>query len=158
MNSRKMFPSPHEKKEYSPEIETVESITAVADERGLVAFFPMGNELFLDFDGDAKINQRVLDIVTEQFGWAATLTTISQSGNGLHMYIRLNDHLSNRDRVALQAALGSDPVREALSIVRLDKGSSAHSALFETEIEAERVTDWRKQFEAPQEVPFEYPF
>lgn len=142
----------HPKQEYDAKIETVDSITAHAEELGLVPFFPRGDELFIDLDHGATINTRVHDLIKEQFGITGQLVTISKSGDGFHMYLRLNGLLSNDKRVALQAALGSDPVREALSIVRLHNDSSAHSALFETEFEAQRVEDWRKQFDKPKDV------
>jgi hypothetical protein len=47
--------------------------------------------------------------------------------------------------VALQAALGSDPVRETLSALRLNLGGPDGycSALFETPLEAVKVIEWR---------------
>ncbi len=54
----------------------------------------------------------------------------SKSGN-LHVYLKLANPISNTERLVFQAALGSDPVREILSLARLKRGETTPTLLFE---------------------------
>lgn len=122
-----------------------EEVEAIAASMGLVCFLPEPQELFLDLDKESIQRGRVLEVL-EQNGWGvqATLTTRSKNGNQ-HEYIKLDVALGPLQRIALQAILGSDPVREVLSVLRLNAGATASTALFETKLEAVRVKQWRKK-------------
>lgn len=130
---------------------TKEQIAAVATERGLICLFPSNYELTLDIDksfrrtylDDSRVLQ-VLDM-NKLMIQEPLLFTRSASGN-THIWIRLIRPMDIASRVALQAALGSDPIRETLSILRYQCGSKAASVLFETEEGAAEVQKWRESF------------
>lgn len=140
---------------------TENDVHAIAEEAGLVAFLPQDRELFLDLDKDCpEPNQNLLrrlevgiEISEDQdiglidnlldIRMVSKFLTKSKGGNQ-HMYIKLNKGIKNPlAAVAIQAALGSDPVKEFLSIQRIMIGSEASVALFETPVEGARVTAWR---------------
>lgn len=67
------------------------------------------------------------------------LLTISKSGKK-HGYVRLARELNELERIGLQAVLGSDTKREALSVQRsIGKTRDGASVLFETDEEINRV-------------------
>jgi hypothetical protein len=140
-----------------------EGVERTAQEKGLLAFFPRENEVFVDLDyaPDVKLDVEVIllreGILSPQNG---KLMTTSKSGaNHHHVYFRTVKPMGEAERIALQALLGSDPLREALGIVHLQRGAIA-SVLFETPEEAKKVSDWRRldplfvQDEEGEEVPF----
>lgn len=87
---------------------------------------PLPNELQIDIDseGDMDHVHRGLKILN-QHGISARLgrVTASMSGNK-HVRVVFPREVSDVERVALQACLGSDRVREMLSMVRIIKGIS----------------------------------
>jgi len=122
-------------------------VEEVAEKMHLVCFYPDDYTLQLDLDYGRTLNDRAFNIL-EKNGYRvlSTLTTRSKSGNH-HMYIRLETPLDAPDRIALQAALGSDPVREALSVLRnLHPDSEYCSVLFETPKEEVKVRLWQAAF------------
>lgn len=56
--------------------------------------------------------------------------TTSKSGNK-HIYVRLEKPITATERLVFQAALGSDPKREILSLARLKRGEPNPTLLFE---------------------------
>lgn len=136
---------------------TPEEITDIATRAGLVVFFPRPGELMLDIDEPfaaacvrlgARINsgavQSCLNKANIRFGRSLFIT--SRGGN-LHAYIQMNIDISDYERIVIQAALRSDPVRDILSMLRLRDGNQGdyHMALFETEEQAELVRKWRME-------------
>ncbi len=123
-----------------------------ATKNGLVCFIADPYELFLDLDVPYGVPDHKV-IQTLQYNGVLILghglVTVSKSGNS-HIYYRINRALDYKEAAALQAALGSDPVKEALTILTRD-----FSALYETSLEAERVNVWRKQFEAKPDPFFD---
>lgn len=124
-----------------------EEVEAIAASLGLVCFIADDRELQLDLDNN-KIPVHLARVteVLEQNGWSVvdTLRTTSKGG-GAHLYIKMGVAIGPLQRIALQAMLGSDPVREVLSMLRLSAGATASTALFETPDMALRVVKWRKK-------------
>lgn len=87
--------------------------------------------LLLDLDTPEAYRQflRVLPVVTEHFGVIQIQEWDSKSRNR-HVRLQLAESHPVGVRLALQAALGSDGVREALSTVTMLKGSPVVSLLF----------------------------
>lgn len=133
-----------------------EEATQIAANENLIAFFPQDNELFLDLDAGMDVNNIIYIKLSDHFPPVISeLVTISKGGNK-HMYLRMDfsgDELTlfgfipiNKEaKIALQALLGSDPVKELLSLARVRIGSTAPIALFETDTEAKRVEEWRRR-------------
>lgn len=125
-----------------------------AKDEGLILFLPEANEIFLDLDGPAVVNERVYQYIMSsipQLILYSELTTVSKSGNK-HVYMRFDRELGNFERVILQMALGSDPVKELFSFLQLklikgvmdDMECECPVALFETPKAAEAVIKWRE--------------
>lgn len=120
-----------------------------AAQEGLCAFFPRGNEVFLDID-DPVYEPRTKVLAALACGGSeaslivtSSLVTTSKSGNK-HVYLRFNCDLDVVERLVIQAALGSDPVKEALTLLRVNAGGTGAVALFETGVGADQVMAWRK--------------
>jgi hypothetical protein len=79
------------------------------------------------------------------------LQTRSQGGN-CHVYIRLCTNQPRAVRVAIQTALGSDPVHELLSVL----SPAAEDVLFETPEEAARVYEWLNAVNVAREETFTF--
>jgi hypothetical protein len=127
-----------------------EEVEQIADERGLIAFFCKDDELMVDEDTPPS---SPLWTAVEDAIWKGghhflkdELETTSVHGKK-HRYYKLESPLDPTERLLLQACLGSDPLREVLSLLRLKEGSEAVTVLFETPHEAARVIRWRKQNE-----------
>lgn len=96
--------------------------------------------LLLDCDDDWSEMQRtpgftdhddLLRILDENIGIKEITTWPSKTVNHRHIMIKLAQGLPATARVALQAALGSDPKREVLAVVcRLNDGLDEPSVLF----------------------------
>ena len=105
---------------------------AEAEGSGLKTVFPKANELFIDIDDDDAYNRfnEVVQILTRYTYVHDINTTPSKSGlPRRHVVVTLNGDVSDLERIALQAALGSDGKREMLSYMRL-KGGDPHPTLF----------------------------
>lgn len=124
-----------------------EDVEIEAEKLGLIAIFPEARELLLDLDNGADINITVRGVIEREGSWKvlSELITHSKSGKGRHAYMLLDRYISDHNRILIQACLGSDPVREALSLIRLEAGATAITALFETKLQAARVEDWRQK-------------
>ena len=93
---------------------------------------PEPYDLFLDIDNEADMKRfaRGMDIVIKHFNGQVIKSTPSRSGlPKRHIIVRLDRPVTNAERIALQAALGSDPVREILGIVRVQH-NDPHPTLF----------------------------
>ena len=100
--------------------------TPAASERGQQIVRPGFRDLFLDLDGQADYDFLV-DRLDHMSGVALNLEVVhigpSRSGKPhLHVYLRASRDLSDIERIALQACLGSDRVREFLSLMRIWEG------------------------------------
>jgi hypothetical protein len=132
---------------------TQETAREIAEGLRLECFFPSNHELILDIDGPkSSINIRVLEVLTENgvVYWDNILQVRSKSGEGVHAYICFAQKITPETRLLLQACLGSDPVREILSAVRLTTpGNDVDSitASFETEKATKDILVWRQKSE-----------
>jgi hypothetical protein len=131
---------------------SIDTARDIAKSKGLVAFFPYDDELFLDYDGTTEADVEFLLApvakVLEENGVSifGRLTTVSQSGEGIHVYLQVNQPIDIFERLIVQACMGSDPVKEVLSYLRMLVGNchrTAACALFETPDMALLVQDWR---------------
>lgn len=87
---------------------------------------PGPRDLFVDIDNDADfdfLRERVKDML--KLGVMIRVVSDGPSKSGLphrHVYLIADRDLSDPERIALQACLGSDRVREFLSLMRLWAG------------------------------------
>lgn len=110
---------------------THENVQAEAD--GMVVRHANPKTLLMDLDDEAAIERfrRLMPKLDEMFGAKVTEEYESRSGAGhLHVVVELDEPFDAAFRIALQAALGSDPVRELLSLRRLANGINEPSRLF----------------------------
>lgn len=130
--------------------QAVKEIEAEAHKKGLVVVYMEDDELALDLDGGASMRLDVLTALNaNRLIVSKSLTTVSKSLNK-HLYLKIIDPNTLQpetftpiERIALQAALGSDPIRELLSTLRAKMGSECPSVMFETVQESLNVARWR---------------
>lgn len=113
----------------SPEALAAVIMAAKADDFTVVT--ADAHTLLLDLDTPEALKQfkRVLPIVQEHFGAGTPEKWKSKSGN-THVRIPLDDETPYAVRYMLQAALGSDGVREALHMVQIYAGCVEPCVLF----------------------------
>lgn len=110
-------------------------IYKVAAERGQVVVTPHPNELLIDIDtaSDQYVLEAMLALLN-QHGISARITERTRSlHGGRHFYVKVDigRPLTDMERVAFQAALGSDRKRELLGILRaLGLLTAAHVSVF----------------------------
>ena len=97
--------------------------------------YPADNELQLDIDSEEQYAawKKAEGIISRNEVFTAAVEE-APSSSGLphcHVRIRLPFDVTPWQRIALQAALGSDPVRELLSCVRMLKGDVHPTLLVE---------------------------
>lgn len=135
---------------------TQKEISDMAAQAGLVTFFPKPCELMIDIDEPyatasvklgAKLGSGPVAITLRKANIhiLGQLFTVSKSGN-LHAYVDLDMDIEDHERIIIQAAFRSDPVRDILSLMRLREGNQEHyhMSLFETEDQAKLVKIWRR--------------
>ena len=90
--------------------------------------------LLLDMDSAESLKQfgKLSAKASEMFGATVHQTWFSKSGN-VHIVMALKEPLAAAERVALQACLGSDHLRELLAVARLAAGIEEPSMLFKPE-------------------------
>jgi hypothetical protein len=115
--------------------ETTEKFAAVvakAIAEGFTVVRSDDTHLLLDLDSPAALAQyqRVLPLIEEKYGTAQQIQSWRSRGGNTHVYIELEKPLDLRLRLMLQAALGSDGVKEVLSMVAVDNGVPEPSLLF----------------------------
>lgn len=121
-----------------------EAAIDIATTLGQTAFFPQGNELFLD-DDTLSFNlghKYVQTLVDNGIQVISSLSTVSAHGKR-HWYLRLSESLEEMEKVVIQMALGSDMTKELLTMLRIRQGGTGSIALFETPTQALRVAKWR---------------
>jgi hypothetical protein len=104
-----------------------------AEALGLDIVLPDDNTLQLDFDTEGQWDTFLamrLPILLQYVAVLRVWWTESNSGNK-HVYIKLKEPMNFLQRVAYQAALGSDPTRELLSLARVQIGQGETTMLFE---------------------------
>lgn len=100
---------------------------------GLILVEPLPNEIFVDLDNDEEIQgfRKRINTFMKVFRDAEVSYTTS-SGGGIHAYISVPDAVfSVAERIALQAALGSDCLREIIAIDHYKNGYAYPSVFFE---------------------------
>jgi hypothetical protein len=116
---------------------TIEDVAAAAMAKGLVVRYQKANELFIDIDGLWAL---LVHLCLWLAFWrscrgAVRTSTPSPSGRPFrrHVVITLPFNLPVQTRVPLQLSLGSDKVRERLSMERMRAGCTyeAVSVFFE---------------------------
>ena len=113
-----------------------------ASELGRVVVTPGPNELFVDIDDREALEwywiaRDILDkhnlLARTKSGKIDETITPSPSGKAdrFHVRLRLTHELPTSQRIAYQAALGSDLMRELLSLVQAERGEPAPVVFFE---------------------------
>ena len=107
---------------------------AQAAAEDLQVVLPKYNELLIDIDTpeQLKVYEQVFNLLTTLgYDLIERSNTVSKGGVGRHITVVLNGSrvLTKLESIALQAILGSDPLREAFSFKRLDDGYP-HPTLF----------------------------
>lgn len=94
------------------------------ENEGFDVCYPENNELFIDLDTEEQYQvflKQWESLMRFEYDWTYK---VSPSKSGLprrHIRVDTDIELSDAERIAWQAALGSDILRELLSLVRLDK-------------------------------------
>lgn len=108
---------------------------AEAEANGCTVKLPAPNQLFVDIDSEDGAMWFCLNIgkVSEQVGVVDTERHPSRSGTPLHEHVTvtLAREVTEMERILLQAVLGSDRKREALSWVRLVNNDPNPTLFFE---------------------------
>jgi hypothetical protein len=94
--------------------------------------FPAPNELFIDIDNEHSfaLYEKQMDIVKKYIGATDAVITTSRHGlPGRHIVVTLDRDVTELERIALQACLGSDRVRELLGFVQY-QNNDPHPTLF----------------------------
>lgn len=132
------------------------ALDAKAREMGVQVVYPIYDELLLDLDRPEDVStyyERIADL-EEHYPFRSDLRTTSKGGR-VHMYVSLDmpkeRKLTEYERVALQAVLGSDHKREIYNLARVQRGDAHPVVLFETAKEAARVAAWRS---GQDDIPF----
>jgi hypothetical protein len=121
---------------------------AEAEANGCIVKLPSDDELFIDIDDQASKNQFSMNIgkVEEQMGEIVINEAPSPSGNPerQHITVKLSRKVEPMERILLQALLGSDLKREALSWIRLVNNDPNPTLFYEKkplQIEAPKAVD-----------------
>lgn len=105
-----------------------------AQARGNVIVYPEDNELFIDIDSEQHFNtfRECWAIFKQHCASAEYIERSSPSGEKFHYHVvvKLPFMVDATERIAMQAALGSDPKREILSLVRLLLKGDTKATLF----------------------------
>lgn len=129
--------------------QTAAQLKAVSSKLGLFVVIPQDDELVLDIDAGMQVNERVYQVLVDDsylfdHHGLERLHTVSKSNN-LHVYLKLRCEFGPGERIAMQAALGSDPMKEMLSALTL-QSSKVPIAMFETDASVRLITAWRETF------------
>lgn len=124
----------HQSLEHDYDIASPNSARAIkeAAETNLDIVFPQDEQLQIDIDSDHAFEIYLLmrQLIDKYYGVAAEVIKPSRSGlPKRHITLTLYRKVSPYQRIALQACLGSDRVREFLGIVQQDQGDP-HPILF----------------------------
>lgn len=115
-----------------------------AKRMGMDLVQPLPAEIFVDLD-TAESRADFLNLrwpkFLEVFPRSTVQYTTSKSGN-IHAYVTCPelDPLTPEERIAMQAALGSDPLREMIALEHWLEGYIYYSVFFETKGQQRRDT------------------
>jgi hypothetical protein len=116
------------------------SAEEAAKERGCYVVVPKANEVFIDIDSEKDYQDFIRRFHNFSMVCCAIITKDIPSKSGLphrHIYIDIMDkegnpmELDDWQRVAIQFTLGSDNVKETLSVFRAISGVECPSRFFE---------------------------
>lgn len=130
-----MVPEDEEEKRYQNTVR--EDFVRACEEEGKVILYPADNELLIDIDTEEQfqIFQEHIKSLAKNLYKHRLPHLIWPSKSGLprrHIKVVLPfDLKSPAERIALQASLGSDPMREMLSMVRCIHGDDCPTLLVE---------------------------
>ncbi len=103
---------------YLPNPSTFEDLVAKAAKTGRQVVRPLLNQIFIDLDSQSDLIMFMDRLETfKRFESAGCVVTTSQTDDHYHAIVTLDREPSPWERVALQAALGSDRKRELLAII-----------------------------------------
>lgn len=136
--------------------QTVEQAKAKAAARGLEVRLPEPNELFIDIDSEAQLAEfdDLFNMLLDHVDGMSRSMGPSPSGRPgrYHAVVRLPYPITLLERIALQAALGSDRKREILTWLRYRIGEENPSVFFERpqnaveEVLPEGDAAWKKKY------------
>lgn len=117
--------------------EGFDDVMEQAKEKGFDVIQAGPNQLLLDLDthADAVRYERLLPAFKEHLGAVEIARWNSKSGIGTHVLVQIREELPEVERILLQAALGSDGVRELLAHRRLKRGIKNVSRLFKPKVQ-----------------------
>lgn len=112
-----------------------------ASSLGLFVVRPDAFTLLLDFDSPEQWSKFLGDLLPTfiQFEEVERVHWTESANGNKHVYIRMKNALGIVERIAFQAALGSDPKRELLGLIGERNGKENATVLFEKEEAAEVV-------------------
>ena len=112
---------------------TFESAKTAAKDKGLEILLPKSNELFIDLDSNADFNlfKELLEIFKQYEDVENHTFTNSSRPGHRHAIVRLNRTVTEFERIAFQAMLGSDRKREVLGYARIKSGEPHPTLFFE---------------------------
>lgn len=105
--------------------ESREEFIARMISQGFSVKYPASSELFIDIDNEQQLAtfQANIKVLDQEFGASYIITpSKSQTPGRYHAVVTMKLDVTSIERIALQAALGSDPLRELLSIFRIKRG------------------------------------
>lgn len=116
--------------------EVREDAVEKATRLGLLLVKPGPNEVFVDLDSleERGAFKRRFDMAKKLWPKISVRYTVSSSGGDKrHAYVTIPelDAIGNHERIAIQAALGSDPFRELLAVFHGRAGYEYTSVFFE---------------------------
>lgn len=127
-------------------IRTHEELEQLAQSKGLVCVWPRQDELALDIDYPFMeiqelpppfANCRVYLALDQHEVINAESLLVTRSVNGrMHFWLKLKQETTSTERLCLQAALGSDALKEVLSLFE-------RTTMFETREAANQIEVWR---------------
>jgi len=128
-------------KMYDPDFkDNKKKVQDVINEQGLSSEYeiviPTERQIQLDYDVQELPEQfhKVLDILTQAFcklHQSLFYTVRKSRHDNLHVTIDLPRDLSDTERIAWQSVFGSDPTREALSLMSVTRGIAHPTMLIE---------------------------
>lgn len=122
-------------------VRTHEQCLAWAEALNCDIRFPQPDELFIDIDTEAAWHRFLITYeCLDKFIKCSCVITASKSGlPKRHVVVKLDKHYSITERIALQAIMGSDPMRELMSLkrVRDDENYDTIICFFEPKVVAQ---------------------
>lgn len=132
---KKFFGEVKESKKYDKDhlTDAHEDLKKRGMEREWYVRVPEPNEVFLDLDTpEQQVSfEAIWPSVEKMFAGSTRAFTDSRTPGCKHAIVTLTVHLSDAERIALQAICGSSPLRELLCLVRVLGGIENPSVLYE---------------------------